>query len=422
MPQFTDNQHSFAVPTHASASSVSSSFQPINDKDLVSVGLVSSSVSMSHTVDKVTIPGNTAVWYRKEISSPAKARREWLAQEFLRLVIPNQTETRLAHNSNTNVYYILSREVPGFKPLPKNECEKFNNGTYKGLGRVITGAYFVHEADLKNGNIGLGEDNVVYKIDGDWSFASMRSEGQFPQVSGAIAAVQINRLPFPLTYKAYNWLDLFIEGSLASESDIVSSDIANSNHFQQEKFDTLFKLLLIPDSYFRKFVDAFIPAGAKEYSDFFIARRNTLLKQAQRIHGFGEYLAVNQNQLVDWADAFQSDMSKFKMHGQYAVIPEEGKMNLSEQCKAQLQGLVAHFHLSPATSAASSASTSIVPSFALSRAPTSIDDAKSSEKPSPRRRFENVKPSSYGLFSKAIHQPQEEGKEEAKSTVGPNGH
>ncbi len=323
------------------------SFIPIDIKDFVSAGLVVSAVKMSHTVDKGTIPDSSAVWYRKELESPAKARREWLAQEFLRLIIPNQVETRLAYNPVSNVYYILSKEVPGFKPLPENEQAKFNDGTYKGLGCIIVGAYFVHEADLKNGNIGLGNDKVVYKIDGDWSFASMRSNAQFPKHTGGINAAQINRLPFPMTYKAHNWLDLYIEGSLASASDIVASDIGNSAQFQQEKLETLFKLLLVPDAYFKQFVDTFIPAGAAEYSDFLIERRTTLLKQAPRIQGFTEYLEANKDKLREMAYAFQEQMKSFVVQGQYSVLSPAEHQGFGNYSEVQFNRVLDTLNISP---------------------------------------------------------------------------
>ncbi len=333
------------------------SFDPIDIRDFESTGLVASDIRMSHTVDKGSIPGSSDVWYRKEISSPAKARSEWLAQEFLRLIIPNQVETRLAYDPVSSVYYILSKEVPRFKPLPQNEKEKFTNGTYKGLGYIIVGAYFVHEADLKNGNIGLGDDNVVYKIDGDWSFASMRSNEQFPKHTGGINAAQINRLPFPYTYKAHNWLDLYIEGSLASASDIVASDIGNSAQFQQEKFETLFKLLLIPDAYFKQFVDTFIPAGAADYSDFLIERRKTLLKQASRIQGFTEYLEENKDKLEEMVHTFQEQMKSFVVQGQYTVLNPSEHQEFNNHVNAELDHVLGTLSISPSTSIPSTGTT-----------------------------------------------------------------
>ena len=341
-----DSVHTTAQLRERLSSEDNKPIKTINIDDFDASSAVSSSVSMSHKVDKGSLSGSSDLWYRKEFSNPAAARREWLAQEFLRLICPNQTETRLAYNPVTNVYYVLSKEVPRFKPLPTNEKENFSNGTYKGLGHLIMGAYFVHEADLKNGNIGLGDDNIVYKIDGDWSFASMRSDTQFPKVSGAIAALQINRLPFPLTYKAHNWLDIFIEGTLATESEIVASDIGHSPQFQQEMFETLFKIALIPDKYFQEFVDAFIPAGAKAYSDFLIDRHRTVLKQAARIDGFAEYLTENKSQLAEMANAFQEQMLDFVVQGESPIIENSKKANMSNHITGQFMALLGIFDLS----------------------------------------------------------------------------
>ncbi|RUR06457.1 hypothetical protein [Legionella sp. km772] len=330
-----------SVPTPRSS-------DPININDeFESSGVVQSESSVSHTIDKGRLKGSSEIWYRKEFSDPATARREWLAQEFLRLIIPNQTETRLAFDPRRNVYYILSKEVSGFKPLPTGQHEKFSNGTYKGLGSIIIGAYFVHEADLKNGNIGLDDHGTVHKIDGDWSFASMRSNSQFPKHTGAIAALQINRLPFPMTYKAHNWLDIFIEGSLASASDIVASDIASSRQFQQEKFETLFKLLLIPDEYLVSFVDSFMPAGAKEYSDFLIERRHTLLKQVPKLQGFAQYLKDHREDVEELACEFTEELEEFVVQGKYSVLLNSKKHDFGDKVKTQFHEVLNKLNIQP---------------------------------------------------------------------------
>src|SRR3990167_4850328 len=70
--------------------------------------LTRSFVQRSHTVDRGTFPHSDTIWYRKEMESPFHARNEWLAQEFLRLIIPYQPHTHLAVDDTLNIYYVLS--------------------------------------------------------------------------------------------------------------------------------------------------------------------------------------------------------------------------------------------------------------------------------------------------------------------------
>lgn len=346
----------------ASAAPVSLSSTPIDISGFKSLGPIISIAELSHTVDKGHIPDSNDVWYRKEIDSPAKARSEWLAQEFLRLIIPNQVETRLAYNSATNVYYILSKEVPQFKPLPSGEKEQFANGTYKGLGHIVMGGYFVHEADLKNGNIGLGPDDTVYKIDGDWAFASMRDNEQFPKHSANISSYQIKKLPFPVVYRSYNWLDIVVEGVQYSESSIVTKDIASTPQFKAEKFETILKLLLIPKSYFTHFVDAFIPAGAAEYSEFLITRQHDLLVEAKKIPEFLEYLKEHQSQLHEMSNEFKLQMQYFAVNSTPCLCNDKEQKKFLNDAAEQFNKVWAALEIYPAARIKSLADSAETPS------------------------------------------------------------
>ncbi|NDH09512.1 MAG: hypothetical protein EBY16_07880 [Gammaproteobacteria bacterium] len=312
---------------------------PIDLVQFESVSLIDSQVKMSHTVDKGLLPGSDVIWYRKEMESPAKARREWLAQEFLRLIIPNQTETRLASNSISSVFYVLSKEIPGFAPLPEGQKELFANGTYKGLGNIAMGAYFVHEADLKNGNVGKGRDNIVYKIDGDWAFASMRGN-QFPEFSAQISVYQLRRLPYPVAYRCHNWLDLVIEGKYFQKSDIIDDSHHKNLQLKKEIFLTMFKLLLLPDFYIEIFVDAFIPAEANSYSDYLISRRKNLLTEALKYPDFLTYMKENSEELTKVAHSFLADMSNFVVNGDHSVIPDKNKINFLSNTQPKINAVL----------------------------------------------------------------------------------
>lgn len=94
---------------------------------------VSSSAAFSHNISRGTLNGSNKTWIKKEIRKPNLAKSEILAQEFFRLIIPHQVETRLFENTALGTHYILSEEVPGYKKLPRNEGANFSNGVYTGF-------------------------------------------------------------------------------------------------------------------------------------------------------------------------------------------------------------------------------------------------------------------------------------------------
>jgi hypothetical protein len=206
---------------------------------------VISSVDYSHDIIRGKLKGSDKVWIRKEISDPADARLELLAQEFFRLIIPHQPETRIAKDPTTGVFYILSEEVRGYKALPVNQGESFSDGTFTGLGQVLTTSMFLEETDLKNGNLGLNNKNQVIKIDGDCCFWQL----YFPEKLFTLNQEAIASLPYPKGYFVYNWLGFFSLGEKQKNSDIVKPELGQSAQFGAEVNQALLKIYLLPTEY-----------------------------------------------------------------------------------------------------------------------------------------------------------------------------
>ena len=160
---------------------------------------VTSSALHTHRVRRGHLIADPSKDYiRKEASDFKMAQRELLAQEFFRLIIPEQPETRLLIDIKDGVeeYYLLSEEIKDWQELPLDSRQSFADGTFTGLGQVLLTAVFLQETDLKNGNIGLGPQRddgswPVRKIDGDWCFSEMRA----PSRSYAFDTKTIQRLP-----------------------------------------------------------------------------------------------------------------------------------------------------------------------------------------------------------------------------------
>ncbi|WP_133136539.1 hypothetical protein [Legionella rowbothamii] len=287
---------------------------------------VTSNALFSHNVSRGTLNGSGKTWIKKEMPDPAVARIEVLAQEFFRLIIPHQGETRLLQDKSTGVHYILSEEVQGYRDLPLGEAHNFANGHYTGLGQALVGAMFLQEIDLKNGNIGLDAQGRVAKIDGDWCFAQGRygDEDSYNITPEAIA-----QLPYPKDFYAFNWLDLISQGTALSASNIVAPSLSSSPQFRAEVNQALLMITLLPNSFIEHFVDAYIPAGGERYVDLIKSRRGQLLASALQNTSFMDYLH-SEAALEDY-NSLIAHMDSFQANGEGRVIPEHARESNSRE-------------------------------------------------------------------------------------------
>jgi hypothetical protein len=305
---------------------------------------VTSNALFSHKVSRGTLKGSGKTWIKKEMPDPAVARIEVLAQEFFRLIIPHQGETRLLQDKNTGVHYILSEEVQGYRDLPLGEAHNFANGRYTGLGQALVGAMFLQEIDLKNGNIGLDAQGRVAKIDGDWCFA----QGRYGDDSSYnITPEAIAQLPYPKDFYAFNWLDLISQDTARSTSNIVAPSLSSSPQFRAEVNQALLMITLLPDNFIEHFVDAYMPAGGERYVDLIKSRRGQLLASALQNTSFVDYLH-SEAALEDY-DNLIAHMNSFQANGEGMVIPvHEQESNRREVAKRfaimQFQGKLSTEH------------------------------------------------------------------------------
>ncbi len=276
---------------------------------------VASSALFSHDVSRGTLAGSGKTWIKKEMLDPEVAKIELLAQEFFRLIIPHQGETRLLENKSTGVHYILSEEVKGYRDLPQGEAHNFANGHYTGLGQALVTAMFLQEIDLKNGNIGLDEQNRVAKIDGDWCFA----EGRYGGGSYKITPEAIARLPYPQDFYTFNWLDLIMQNTMRAKSQIVNPSLSSSPQFRAEVNQALLMICLLPDSFIGHFVDAYMPAGGERFVHLIKSRRDQLLTSALQNSSFLEY--CNSAAALQDYNNLMVHMDSFQANGEGNVLP-----------------------------------------------------------------------------------------------------
>lgn len=271
---------------------------------------IGAGVKFSHKVKKGMLRGNDKQWICKEVEKPTGARLEALAQEFIRLIIPHQPETRIARDTLTGTYHVLSEEVAGYLNLPTGQQQQFTNGQYPGLGQAMVCSMLLQEIDLKNGNIGLDKYERVIKIDGDWCFAELQDYGGQYQLNEAAIA----NLPAPVGFTSYNWLDLVYEGRARPSSNIVNAaQLSNAPHFRAEVNQALLKICLIPDEYIEKFVDAYMPAGGERFLTLIKSRLSKLKQAAFTNPSFLEYL--NSKHAVADTEAMTNQLMDFNVVG-----------------------------------------------------------------------------------------------------------
>ncbi|HAT6976692.1 TPA: NAD-dependent ubiquitin ligase [Legionella pneumophila] len=297
---------------------------------------VRSPTSHNNKVIRGTIPGNEKTWIAKEMNNNAFARNDLLAQEFFRLIIPHQPETRIARNEAQGTSYIYSEEIQGYRMLPEDGNRTvYENGTFTGLGQAILVSVFTQELDLKNGNIGLDENNRIIKIDGDQCFGSIM---WFPDEQYHLTPEVIEALPFPNDFYAYNWLDMASGGRKriymgAIRSNFAAESIKNNELFRAEVNQAMLKICLLPDKFIENFVDTYIPTGGQRYIDLIKNRRDILRISAVKNQSFRNYLSGAAAQ--DDASNFLEHMRNFQAGGEPIVADEEERSQLTIELALQ---------------------------------------------------------------------------------------
>jgi len=297
------------------------------------VSKVNSQALFSHTMSRGTLPGSNKIWICKEISDPSAAARELIAQEFFRLIIPHQPETRLMQHPATQVYYILSEESIGYQPLPKNIAQRFHDlfGP-TGLGQAVVCAMFLEETDLKNGNIGINSLNQIIKIDGDWCFSSLK----YLNLPFNITPNAIASLPYPQDFYAFNWFDVVKQGvPQYSSSSLIDPALTVSPRFRAEANEAILMTLMVPDEFIQVFIDTYIAAGTQVFIDLLKGRRNELLSSAYQNGSFQAYLFSPKAKRD--AITITKQMSSFQVNDQPLII--YGTISLNEYARIMIETL-----------------------------------------------------------------------------------
>jgi hypothetical protein len=259
---------------------------------------------------------------------------ELVGQEFLRLLLQSQPKTRFITNANEDTTYILSKAVKGFRPLSDKALVNALKDYYKTdrynialLAELLIFAVLLNEIDLKLGNLGTDYRNFTVKIDGDWLFAELRlllsekGRDRLKQVNFNIPDDILDRLPFPGTYEAWNWLDIIEENKFNVTSRVVDANMKNIPKYREGSNKALLKISIIPDELVYSFVktyyemargfidDALLDKHMQLTYNFIKTRKNTFTGLALNNHSFQKFI---QRDVTLYVNGYADYVMKFK--------------------------------------------------------------------------------------------------------------
>ncbi len=152
---------------------------------------------------------------------------------------------------------------------------------------------FLQEIDLKNGNIGLNDNNQVIKIDGDYAFSG--KQALFSDKSYNITPDSIAYLPVPKDFYVFHWLD-FIQYEMMTvmennDQRLVAPSLCNAISFRNEVNQALYKITLLSNQDIQRFVNLYMPPEfAPEFIELICSRRDQLAASALQNHSYCNYL------------------------------------------------------------------------------------------------------------------------------------
>lgn len=300
----------------------------LNYNDTIAVSVSSSSTESAVPSGQLRrFKDSDKIWVCSEMRTQALARHRLLSQEFFRLLLPHQPETRLVIDSKTNDAYIFTEQVSGFKPLPEindgsekcieGEYKRYRNDfargsdycpdespltigySYSELGSVLILSVLLHQLNLSSPqNLGIDSKKRVVMTDGETCFPGIR-DADLNDMPGHITPSLLNSLPIPDGYMANEWFDYIKEGHVtgynwneATYKAVLNpiKDLAKEPRFREEMNRTMLKILVMPNWFFDRFFALLMPRASKQYSEYLCERRDQLRHSALQNSSFQDWL------------------------------------------------------------------------------------------------------------------------------------
>lgn len=304
--------------------------------------------SFSHDVflaAKIKNGHKKSLWYTKNLGKNRnEAILETLAQEFYRLILPQQPKTRRTiSETKTGMfeYHVLSKKILYFDEqfflFPKNNKWVLDS-RITGLAATQVLALLLNEVDFKAGNVGVDKYGHVIKIDGGLSFIKLnpRFKNLHEGKNLDITQADLEALPNLVNYEACNWLNqvqwnLDKKRAIKTEPAKLDKKINKSPQFKNELYQTILRIISLPDELIEFFTQSYIANGddVKRLSEFIIARKLQLALAAEQMPAFNKYRKSNQahEEIID----FLKYLRTFKTMSKSFLLSEfedQYKMNI----------------------------------------------------------------------------------------------
>lgn len=251
--------------------------------------------------DSKTTKGKVENINEKILRYNLEAQREVIAQEFLRLLFSYYPKTRLLKKKER--YYVLSKGVPGFKPVLTDEFKTYVQiEKITGLGYVLFGGCVVQEIDLKFENMCLDSQNRLIKYDGGWCFASLVPK--FSSANYEITEKEIDALPYLDKRYSFNWLGLVVESICYEDTSTITARMALDGHKVREEVNqAILFFLMLPIKILEIFLKQYPIDGELRVKIFAVLSKNRAdtRSSALKNESFCKYIITDKAE-VDFAN------------------------------------------------------------------------------------------------------------------------
>lgn len=283
---------------------------------------------------------NGAVWFAKRKSNQRDVCTEVVAQEFLRLLNPEQPKTRVILNEEADGLGVMSKDVGQSRLICQSSLQvKSGNSHYgqieenlltdvlnkkiAGFGRLCVDALFVYEVDLKLDALALGNNGLI-KIDGDCCFFITPYWRQScDKIYKSITTEDLERLPLVRQFDAYNWIGYKRGGMFCDKRKERYLQLQQQREFQHEIQSEIMRILVLPSELLANMIDLLIPSLAhrillkKEIQN----RQSQLEIAAMQLHRFVEYVAMPKA---------EEDLLQFIEQLRQHVVIRKEKLNMQK--------------------------------------------------------------------------------------------
>jgi len=280
-------------------------------------------VRSSHTIT-ITKKKNKpeSLWFFKKYCKEERplAEYETYIGEIYRIILGDKApKIRIVYNESGEIAGSISKKLPGFIPLSKTILN-INQLINDGLSEILFASYFNAEDDLHKGNFGSNG-----KIDHDMSAWPITShfKGKRPILGHtllpnphdafSITKRDIKNFPNVQDIRPFYWPTNFLfasnwalEVAYSSAEKHTFSQLAYNPDFEQNKYYTALKIILIPPKTFENIGLASLTHKSRqlEINQFYLTRQSTLYKTLLKLKEFRLFVQKNPSLFKKILDEF----------------------------------------------------------------------------------------------------------------------